>query len=239
MLNDPESSYSRALWPVLFGFGLAVFFFVAASGALAAPGLPADGSGLAEVGESKDGVRIRVVGMPMAELLQRIEAETGIRFDFPESMAAELITAHVNAATWKDALGELLEDKNRIELWDARQRLTSIRLLSTREWEPGTAPPATAPASNRTTSARLAPPNAGGSTTLSKEQLAEISKGPYRSPLPETLYRNLSLRPFLESNGIRSEDDLKDTRKAMRVRREARKQLRILRKQERKASSEK
>ena len=209
----------------------------AATSLAAAQAFPPGGPGLAEVGATKHGVRIRVIGMPLAELLQRIEAETGIRFEFPEKMAEELMTAHVEAANWGDALDELLQDKNSIKLWDARKRVTSIRLLGTRNWEPGSA-------SQPATLARTAPGNTAGSTnkagsniTLTKEQLGQISKGPYRSPLPESLYRNLALRPFLEKNGIASEDDLKDTRKAMRVRREARKQLRILRKQERAAKS--
>ncbi|NIP99163.1 MAG: hypothetical protein GWM98_01145, partial [Nitrospinaceae bacterium] len=63
---------------------------------------------------------------------------------------------------------------------------------------------------------------------LSETQLRELAKGPYRSPLPSNLLKNSKIRQFLAQFRVNSEEDLQDIRKAMRVRREARKRLRLL-----------
>jgi len=219
-------------WRALSALALALVILLPAMG-LAAPA-PAGNGGPALVLFNKSGVQIKASGVPLGELLQYVEAASGIQFDVPDKLAGEMVSVDLRAKNWQDALAELLEDKSRLDVWDARNRLTSVRLLGNREWGTGSAPQTAAPAA---ITARVQPgaapsQNTAAGTDLNKEQLSQISKGPYRSPLSEELYRNLTLRPFLEKFGIQSEADLKDTRKAMRVRREARKQLRLIRKKE-------
>ena len=53
-----------------------------------------------QIGKTKKGVVIKVQAMPLAMLLQRIESETGVEFKFPGKMAAEPISAYVEAPDW-------------------------------------------------------------------------------------------------------------------------------------------
>lgn len=216
------------VWALLFWGLLFVFPWV----------LPASGKSSSGVATTSDGVSIRVKQIPLRDLLRSIESESGIRFQINESLIKDSVTADIQADTWTEAVLDLLEDINRIELWQDDDHLASVRLLGNKEWPSATSPSTSSSSSNarRTSNTPSNQPANSASTsneiTLSKEQLQILSKGPYRSPLPENLYHEAAYRDFLGKYGINSQEDLKDRRKAMRVRREARKQLRLIRKQE-------
>jgi len=200
--------------------------------------LPVSGKSADGVATTSDGVSIRVNQIPLRDLLRSIESESGIRFQINESLIKDSVTADIQADTWTEAVIALLEDINRIELWEDDDHLASVRLLGNKEWSSVTSSPTNSSSSNiqRTSNTSRNSSATSGSAsnqiTLSKEQLQILSKGPYRSPLPENLYHEAAYRDFLGKYGINSQEDLKDRRKAMRVRREARKQLRLIRKQE-------
>ncbi len=200
--------------------------------------LPASGKSSSGVATTSDGVSIRVKQIPLRDLLRSIESESGIRFQINESLFKDSVTADIQADTWTEAVLDLLEDINRIELWQDDDHLASVRLLGNKEWASVTSSATNSPTSNAGSTANSQTSSSansgltGNQITLSKEQLQILSKGPYRSPLPENLYHEAAYRQFLGKYGINTQEDLKDRRKAMRVRREARKQLRLIRKQE-------
>lgn len=187
------------------------------------------------VTSSPEGVSIRVQQVPLRDLLLSIESESGIRFLVDESLFEESVSADIQAPTWTDAVLDLLDDINRIELWNDDDTLASVRLIGNKDW--GAAPVQTSKATTgrRNTGVRSKPSSNQSTSsvniTLTEGQLRELAKGPYRSPLPEKFYRDSAYRDFLGKYGINSLEDMKERKKAMRVRREARKQLRILRKQ--------
>lgn len=183
-----------------------------------------------QIGKGKTGgVVIKVKAMPLEELLQQIEIETGfIEFQFPEHMATEFISGVVEAPDWGEALAKLFEDMNYVILWDQRNRLQTIRLIGMKE------PWAASPLNNpRVVNTQLGEDDDG--VDLTQTQLREIGIGSYKSPLSEKLYHNLKFRRFMEKYGIHSLEDMKDKDKAMRVRKEARQQLRALRKRAKQA----
>ena len=200
--------------------------------------LPVSGKSASGVATTTDGVSIRVKQIPLRDLLRSIESESGIRFQINESLLKDSVTADIQADTWTEAVLDLLEDINRIELWQDDDHLASVRLLGNKEWASVTGSATNSPTSNAGSTANSQSSSSansgltGNQITLSKEQLQILSKGPYRSPLPENLYHEAAYRQFLGKYGINTQEDLKDRRKAMRVRREARKQLRLIRKQE-------
>jgi hypothetical protein len=195
--------------------------------------LPASGKSSNGVATTSDGVSIRVKQIPLRDLLRSIESESGIRFQINESLFKDSVTADIQADTWTEAVLDLLEDINRIELWQDDDHLASVRLLGNKEWASVTSSTSNSSSTANTQSNSSANSGStGNQITLSKEQLQILSKGPYRSPLPENLYHEAAYREFLGKYGINAQEDLKDRRKAMRVRREARKQLRLIRKQE-------
>lgn len=170
------------------------------------------------------GVVIRVTAMPLEELLQKIEIEAGfMEFQFPENMATELITGFVEAPDWSGALTALFEDMNYVILWDQSKRVQTVRLLGMKDSQ-AASPLSNTPAANTS----LGEDNDG--VDLPQAQLLDIARGFYKNPLPEKLYQNLDYRRFMEKYGIHSLEDMKDSDKAMRVRKEARQQLRVLRK---------
>jgi len=178
-----------------------------------------------QIGKGKTGgVVIKVTAMPLEELLQQIEIEAGfMEFQFPEHMATELITGFVEAPDWSGALTAIFEDMNYVIVWDQRNQLQTVRLIGMKD------PQAASLISN--------PPVANTRTNedndgvdLAQAQLREIAKGSNNSPLSEKLYDNLEYRRFMEKYDIHSLEDMKDKDKAMRVRQEARQQLRVLRK---------
>ena len=216
------TAWALLLWAVLFVFPWA---------------LPVSGKSASEIATTPDGVSIRVQQIPLSDLLRSIESESGIRFQINEALLNNSVNADIQADTWTEAVLDLLKDVNRIELWLDDDHLASVRLLGNKESPSVTSPSANLDFSNSNQTFN-APSNSSGNSlsvdqiTLSKEQLQVLSKGPYRSPLPESLYHEAAYRGFLGKYGINSQEDLQDRRKAMRVRREARKQLRLLRKQE-------
>jgi hypothetical protein len=65
---------------------------------------------------------------------------------------------------------------------------------------------------------------------LNTEQLQELAKGPFRDPLPNYFYHDPGLNEFLALHEISSPDQMDNIQKAIRVRVEARRQLKILHK---------
>jgi hypothetical protein len=62
-------------------------------------------------------------------------------------------------------------------------------------------------------------------TKLSQEQLQALIRGAYRSPLPEKLWDDPEYQEFLMTQGITSQEDMKDRNKAKNVRKNVRRLL--------------
>ncbi len=168
---------------------------------------------------------IKADNIPLGEVLRSIEAQSGIKIKFPNELDEFLVTADIESDNWSKALSELLRDYNKIEIWKSRGSLASVNILgNTENFE--------IPAFE--TQAKLQPPKNTPAKKdplgfdLSVEDLKELSQGKFRSPLPGDLFNNPKYKKILQRSGIRKAEDLSNVNKAMRVRREARKQLRIL-----------
>ncbi len=168
---------------------------------------------------------IKADNIPLGEVLRSIESQSGIKIKFPNELDEFLVTADIESDNWSKALSELLQDYNKIEIWKSRGSLASVNILgNTENFE--------IPAFE--TQAKLQTPRNAPSNKdplaidLSIEDLKELSQGKFRSPLPGDLFNNPKYKNILQKSGIRKAEDLSNVNKAMRVRREARKQLRIL-----------
>lgn len=164
------------------------------------------------------GIIIRVRNTALGEVLNAIESRTGIHFRVAPELLQDIVTTKLNVPDWKTGVEKLLDNYNWVGLWSSRFESTQIHILARKEYAAGTLslekPMPVAPQ-----------PAAASSSGLTQKQLQELAKGPFRSPLPPHLFHDPSYKPFLKQYGIASLQDMKDTRKAMRVRVKARKRL--------------
>lgn len=159
---------------------------------------------------------------PLPKVLLRLEKVSGIRFIVSDSLLEENISVDIRGTSWTEAAHRLLDGFNLVELADGENNLIKVFLLSRKTGyvAKGEPPP------NRATQRPLIKSD----IVLTAAQLRALSKGPFRSPLPAEFYHNPDYRDILARYGIESGKDMEDVTKAMRVRAEARRQLRILRK---------
>ena len=190
--------------------------------------------GQGRLNSGKHGVFIKSNNLSLADLLQEIHNQSGIEFKVDLEVGNVPFHADVEASSWTEAVLEIIEDFNHILVWDRQKRLTQVHMLSLMDPEvpleinsekfPKT------PKRGKTTSAQQVPI---GEIVLNKAQLSRIGLSPYRSPISPQLLDDHQIRRFLEKHDIRNEEDLKNSKKAMKVRKIARRQLQELRRRSR------
>lgn len=82
----------------------------------------------------KENVRIHVTNRPLQEVLQGIANQTGISFKISNSLTSETITANIEVSDWESAMGELLRDFSKIEVWTSDLNFTRIHLLQSNDY---------------------------------------------------------------------------------------------------------
>ncbi len=169
----------------------------------------------------------------LSDVLRQVEQRTGIRMHASESVSDVKINKNIEAMDWEEAIDVLLEDFNTIQIAGGKKGLLSVRILGQKErGATSSAVPGTKP--QRSSASRSPDNNSSVLGGFTETQWRELAKGPYRGPLPNQLLEDPAYREFLAKHGVKSTDDLQDIRKAIRVRRDARKQLHLIRKQRRK-----
>jgi hypothetical protein len=164
-------------------------------------------------------------GQPLGKVLQRTSQESGIQFQVPDKFKEIQLNKKVQASNWRDAVRKLLDNFNLVELYGERGKLRKVFLLGVQDPEQNLISASTSlqPLKKR--------PMRVTEISLSKAQLRELAKGPFRSPLPDHLYYDPQIKKFLKLHNIAGTGDFKNTQKAMRVRVEARRQLKLLHKE--------
>ena len=174
---------------------------------------------LIEFPSSRTGVRIDVQNLPLEDVLQEISQKTGIRFKVAPSLANQALTASFQAPDWKTGIETLLKEISTVTLWRKNSRMSEVILLRNRD---GSEVFSSQPDDSKEPSIN------SENMPLTLEQLKIIAKGPFQSPLPAELLGNPQFSVFLRKHGIETPEDLQKTRKAMKVRKVARLQLRKL-----------
>ncbi len=157
----------------------------------------------------------------LASTLERVQAESGIRFKLSPSLAEERITGNIQADDWQNAVRRFLDRYNRLEVIDDSGWLTKVFLL-------GVKTRVTTVAAGFNPEKSMTQPMTRQEIILSQDQLLEIAEGPIRKPIPERFYHQPEYHGLLSGQDITSKDKLTNTSKAMRVRIEARRQLKLL-----------
>jgi len=175
------------------------------------------------IDSSNTGIRIDVENRPLADVLLEISRQTGIHFKVAPSLANQTLTASIQAPDWKTGIETLLEEISTVTLWRNNSRMSEVVLLGYHE--------GTQAFSSR--SDRPYKPSINAPKTpeilLTRKQLKTLAKGPFRNPLAPELLKTPSFKNFLLNQGVETEEDLKQVKKAMRVRKAARLKLRELR----------
>ena len=176
---------------------------------------------------TSDTIVIEIDNVSLGDVLNNIQSKSGIGFDVPNAMRAQIIEAHVQAVDWKGALSLLLEEYSRIDVWEENQ-LKTVYLLKSNRF--GDLFPSEIPASQNERGRRGFQPSSPveDQILLTQDQARKVFSGGLRSPLSTDLLLDPELEDFLAEFGVENEEDLKDIKKAKRVRREARRQYRVL-----------
>jgi hypothetical protein len=172
-----------------------------------------------EIQSSNRGVRIEVNKHPLPDILLEISRQTGIHFRVDPSLENHTLTASIQAPDWKTAIETLLEEISTVTLWSKSSRMGEVILLGMHDgYEVLFSVPNGSNKSSK--NSQNAP--------LTKKQLRNLAKGPFRSPLSPELLETPAYREFLHNQGIETKEDLQQLTKAMRVRKAAKLQLRKL-----------
>lgn len=164
--------------------------------------------------ENDMGITIQINGAPLDKVLQAIEGQTGIQFHISPSVQNNRVAVNLNAPDWKTAMKKLLQPYGRMELWNPRLDLTRIHIVSQK-----------AVSGRSQTNNEVTEADRRSSSTLNLGQILKLAKGELNKPLPTGLYADPEIKAFLNSNGIQSPEDMKDTIKAQVIRIKARKIL--------------
>lgn len=188
--------------------------------------------GIGKTSSGVEGVIIKAIDVSLADLLKKIESQSGIDFKINSGLLDESISVDIEATTWTKAVQEVLKDYNRVELWGRDQKLTGVYVVEVLNLEgPYFAEPSLGEEKGKT--GHIAPNNKQvkkKEIPLSKGQLVKLARGPYRSPISSKLWEDAQFQKFLKQHGIRDRYDLTNLQKARSIRRAARKQLRDLQK---------
>ncbi|MFQ5444871.1 MAG: hypothetical protein ACE5EK_09670 [Nitrospinales bacterium] len=168
-------------------------------------------------------VTLRAQNELLADVLHKIQAESGIRFKLSSSLEGERISGKVQGQNWPEAVKQFLEGYSLVEIRDDRGKLTEVFLLG-KNTEGGFKE------SEKVAGSIRKLPMSKEEMLLSKNQLRELAKGPFRSPIPAHFSHDAGYREFFAWYETQSPGDLNDVLHAMRIRVEARRQLKILQK---------
>jgi len=174
------------------------------------------------IDSSKDGVRIDVENQPLTYVLMEISRQTGIRFKVTPSLTNQTLTASIQAPDWKTGIETLLEEISTVTLWENNSRMSEVVLLGNNDGSE-----VFSSKSDSSVNSSINSQNNPG-FLLTREQLIKLAKGPFRNPLPPEFLKTPPFKNFLLKQGVETEEDLKQVKKAMRVRKAARLQLRSL-----------
>ncbi|MFQ5717091.1 MAG: hypothetical protein ACE5GQ_08315 [Nitrospinales bacterium] len=188
--------------------------------------------GLHEIRSSIEKVTINVRDRKLGEVLQQIQKESGIVFEFNTRLKNLKITAHIFAPDWTSAVRKLLEDFSRVEVWD-KNSLGRVRLLGG-----GNPSPLSIQKTSRLiklesvpNTKKKIPRGKKYKIFLSENQLRELLKAPIDQPIPTHLFHDVQYKRFLRQFGLESPQELKDMDNSLTVRLEVRRQLRELKEQ--------
>ncbi|MFQ5671601.1 MAG: hypothetical protein ACE5G9_00770 [Nitrospinales bacterium] len=193
------------------------------------PRAAADPIGALEIRSFEKGVTIDVTERSLKDVLRRIQNDSGILFAVRDELGDITITARISAVDWTSAVKKLLEDFNKVELWD-RGRLRRVWLLGGGD-SVGRSIQKTAKVLDEADQEHKKKKIIRGrkyKIFLSEEELGEITKFPSIEPLPDYLIHDSRYRKFLRQFGLESLDDLKDMSNTLTVHLEVRRQLREL-----------
>lgn len=184
---------------------------------------------LHEISSSRGKVTINVRDREWGEVLQRIQKESGIVFEFHARLKNLKITARISAPDWTSAARKLLEDFSRVEVWD-KNRLSRVRLLGG-----GKHSPLSIQKTSRLiqlesveNKRKKIPRGKKYKIFLSENQLRELLETPIDPPIPTRLFHDMRYKKFLRQFGLESPRELKDMDNSLTVRLEVRRQLREL-----------
>jgi hypothetical protein len=199
---------------------------------------------LVNIGEDDGEILIKADDVPIGVLLNSIEIKTGMHFIVPQSIWNDNIKINLTVSNWRAALNIILHHYDRAGEWDTKLNLITIRLFSRNTSEEVQEVHQTAEDSfdeteqttiqemhqtvedpfNETEQATIQ--EVIPSEKLTFYQLSEIANGRLRSGLSPSLFDDPNISIFLKQFGIMSIEDGQDSKKAMKVRVEARNRLR-------------
>ncbi|MDH5763137.1 MAG: hypothetical protein OEZ51_09150 [Nitrospinota bacterium] len=155
--------------------------------------------------------------MPLSSWLKLLQARSGVRFSYTETLPNALLTPSIKELTWEEALRTFLQDYNFLVLWNDGN-LAEIKILSSRNSDES-APPAAligkkaAPSFSPSNPSFASRGNNGlpdSSSPLPPElnqkidELQKISLFPIRRAIPSQVFDIPVIREFLASQGIQS-----------------------------------
>ncbi len=198
---------------------------------------PAQGAGSLQVfqQESQDGSRKWVVqaqGVTLSRVLNAIAEKSGVRFDIPESLSGETVSLETQGLNWTDIVLEILQDHNTVYVWAEPFRLKQVHLLNDTGKPESilsvTAKPAVKRKKHRTKKYYKPKAHALPDSGLTQSQLKSLVTGKPGEPIPAALFKDFHIRRFLETNGMKSPRDRADRKLILKVRRQARRHLRMM-----------
>jgi type II secretory pathway component GspD/PulD (secretin) len=166
---------------------------------------------------------IKVINEPLPNVLQKITKSSGIHFKVSDALMEEKVSAKIQESDWDEVVLKLLNNFNMVELRDGKGYLIKVHVLGLKNKE------FAVKTANEAIQFKKRPLKKS-EIWLNVNQLRELAKGPFRSPLPAHMLHDTELRNFLSLHGITSDEEMNNIQRAMRVRVAARRQLKMLQK---------
>ena len=171
------------------------------------------------LGDGRSDILINAYRVPLVVMLEKLEEKSGVRFRARENLLNETISTEVREVNWSNTVLKIFENFNRLVLWRSETQLEEILLLKHSE-----------------SNGELLPTNIGKEggpiqnleANLSRDQLRMLVRNLLGGSIPSLLFNDKKVRNFFNQHDVKSVDDLRDIKKAMKVRREASKRLRNL-----------
>jgi hypothetical protein len=231
-----NGSYPKT-WVLFLGF---------LSGLLAVA--PAQGASFLQVIERENprAFSVQAQDVALGEVLSEIANKTGILFKVPERFMNESVNLNIEERNWAEVVHRVLGDFNSIYIWNGPTRLGRVFLLDNNEGSEVSSLPLNTPSKQKINLAkaihvikkRYYQPNASGEKNevflqkhrmgLSEVQLKKVASGHLSSPLPEKLFEDRKIKKFLAQNGVKTIEDGKKPMLAVKVRRQALKLFKAL-----------
>ncbi len=171
---------------------------------------------------------IKANDVSLPELLTKITLHSGIDLKSSVGLRNKTISVDIEAENWTEAVQQFLKGYNRVDFWDQDRQLTGAYIVKA---VPPKGRNSSEPAleKKKKDTQQVAyenKPVVKQHVLLTKDQLGKLGRGNFLSPISPTLWEDVQIREFMQQNGIKHPDDLKNQKKAMAVRMEARHQLR-------------